>query len=276
MCQIFAWKPLQILQPLYWLGIHSVLWNEVNMGLQQQKDLVMFTFKKQSPNILPQLAKLSSPMYTNQVWTTITNTASWHKPLLTKMHIKQVQEIVGTCLYFSQAVDPTFICTLSSIAAQQAKSSEAIMEACHQFLDYIATPPNVTIWYIASDMILPMHSDTSYLSEYNSKSHVRGHHFSNAPNTGSIFTLFIIIKHIVALVSVEELAALFYNCKYFIPLCITLEEMGHWQTKTTIITHTITAYGLLTHTMMHKASKSKDIWFHWLKYNHAESQFNFQ
>jgi hypothetical protein len=45
----------------------------------------------------------------------------------------------------------------------------------HQFLDYAATYPNAIITYKASDMILAIHSDTSYLSEPKARSRAGGH-----------------------------------------------------------------------------------------------------
>eukprot|EP00957_Ditylum_brightwellii_P072042 5475783-Ditylum_brightwellii.AAC.1 len=75
-------------------------------------------------------------------------------PKLTKEQIREVQDIVGTILFYSRAVDPTLAAALSSIASQQAEATEATRKACHQLLDYVATQPNATIRYLASDMIL--------------------------------------------------------------------------------------------------------------------------
>eukprot|EP00957_Ditylum_brightwellii_P191165 14555602-Ditylum_brightwellii.AAC.1 len=44
--------------------------------------------------------------------------------LLEKMGIKQVQEIVGTLLYYACAVDPTLAAVLSTIASQQANATK--------------------------------------------------------------------------------------------------------------------------------------------------------
>ena len=93
------------------------------------------------------------------------NTAS-----LTPAQIKHIQQVVGTLLYYSQAVDPTLAEALSAIAARPSQGTEAVMEACKQLLDYAATHPNATIHYCASDMILALDTDGSYLSEYGGKS----------------------------------------------------------------------------------------------------------
>ena len=192
-----------------------------------------------------------------------------------------MQEIVGTLLYYSWAVDPTLACALSSIAAKQANGTTSVLDACHQLLDYVATYPCAAIRYHANKMILAAHSDASYLSEPDSKSHVGGHYFlteqdSNAPNNGTILTLAAIIKHVVSSASEAELAALFYNCKNAVPLQQTLEEMGHHQPQTIVTTDNSTAHGLITNTMVPKASKAMDMRLNWLKCHQAQQQFNFQ
>eukprot|EP00957_Ditylum_brightwellii_P064394 4887596-Ditylum_brightwellii.AAC.1 len=85
-------------------------------------------------------------------------------PKLAKEQIREVQDIMGTKLFYGRAVDPTLDAALSSIASQQAEATEATRESCHQLLDYVATHPNATIRYLASNRILIVHSDASYLS----------------------------------------------------------------------------------------------------------------
>ena len=90
-------------------------------------------------------------------------------------------------------------------------------------------------------------------------------HHSNAPNNGIILTLAAIIRHVVSSTSEAELAALFYNCKNTISLQQTLQEMGHHQPKMIVTTDNSMAHGLITNTMIPKASKAMDIWLNWLK-----------
>ncbi len=91
-------------------------------------------------------------------------------PRLSPEQIKFIQQVVGTFLFFGRAVDPTLAAALSSIASQQNKGTEATMNATKQLLDYIATHPNPAITYLASDMILALDTDGSYLSKYGRKS----------------------------------------------------------------------------------------------------------
>ena len=53
---------------------------------------------------------------------------------------------------------------LSEISSQQAAPTENTMKHVNHFLDYMWTHPDAMIRYSASDMILNVHSDASYLS----------------------------------------------------------------------------------------------------------------
>eukprot|EP00957_Ditylum_brightwellii_P024200 1825245-Ditylum_brightwellii.AAC.1 len=192
---------------------------------------------------------------------------------------KWVQGIVGALLYYSRAVDPTLAAALSTIGSQQATTTKQTKEACHQLLDYIAMHPNATIRFMASDKILAVHSDASYLSETKARSREAGHFYlanknDEEYNNGAILTLSTIIRHVVASASKAELADLFYNAREAVPICVTLEEMGHPQPPTPLITDNNTVHGLTTGTMMPKRSKAVDMCFHWLKYREVQRQFD--
>eukprot|EP00957_Ditylum_brightwellii_P083931 6379483-Ditylum_brightwellii.AAC.1 len=61
---------------------------------------------------------------------------------LKQMEIKRIQDIVGTLLYYSRAVDLTLAAALSAIASQQAMATKQMEETCQQLLDYVSTHPN--------------------------------------------------------------------------------------------------------------------------------------
>jgi hypothetical protein len=77
----------------------------------------------------------------------------------------QIQEIVGSLLYYARAVDNKLLVALSAIAARQAKATVATEQAIHLSLDYVATYPNDGIVYRASNMILCAHSDAGFLNK---------------------------------------------------------------------------------------------------------------
>ena len=90
-------------------------------------------------------------------------------------------------------------------------------------MDYCATHPDEKVRYIASDMILALHSDAWHLSEPGFKSRAAGHFYLTQNdgrdlNNGTVLTLSKIIKHVMGSASESEIAALFYNCKLALPI----------------------------------------------------------
>ena len=49
--------------------------------------------------------------------------------------------------------------TLSTLASQQSKGTAHTADAITQLLNYCATHPDAEIRYVASDMLLKIHSD---------------------------------------------------------------------------------------------------------------------
>ncbi len=86
-------------------------------------------------------------------------------PLLDKAGKKFIQEVTGVFLFLARAVDGTMLTPLSALASKQASPTEQTMQKCLRFLDYAATQDNAILTYKASNMIVAIHSDASYLSE---------------------------------------------------------------------------------------------------------------
>jgi hypothetical protein len=99
-------------------------------------------------------------------------------PLLSPEEIKEIQHIVGGILYYACTVDITVLMALSSIAIEQTKGTTNTMEKAKQLLDFLATNPDATMQYRASNMIMNVHLDVSYLSESDACSCTCGHFFS--------------------------------------------------------------------------------------------------
>ena len=142
-------------------------------------------------------------------------------PPLSKQNIMHIQQIVGSFLYYARATDPTIPHALSELATQQSHATEQTLKQCHHFLDYMATHPNARIPYHASDMVLNVHSDASYLSVKNAKNRAAGIFFlgslprNNQPIrlNGAIAVLCTILKFVAASAAETELGALFLNAK---------------------------------------------------------------
>eukprot|EP00804_Cyclotella_cryptica_P002822 CCRYP_009357-RA/>CCRYP_009357-RA protein AED:0.38 eAED:0.48 QI:0/0/0/1/0/0/2/0/249 len=90
--------------------------------------------------------------------------------LLSKSNKTFVQEVIGVFLYYARAVDCTMLPALGSLATQQAAPTQNTLLKIQQFLDYAMTHQDAMITYRASNMILAVHSDTSYLSETKARS----------------------------------------------------------------------------------------------------------
>jgi hypothetical protein len=91
-------------------------------------------------------------------------------PLLSNADIKHIQCIIGSILYYARTVNLTVLMALSTIASKQSKGTEHTMTKTKQLLDYLATHPNAMVRFHASDMILNIHLDASYLLEANAHS----------------------------------------------------------------------------------------------------------
>ncbi len=102
-------------------------------------------------------------------------------PKLSPAEIKEILCVIGSILYFSQAIDITVFMALSSIAIKQSKGTTNTMEKVKQLLDCLATYPDMTICFWALDMILNVHSDASFLSESEAHSCAYGHFFMGGP-----------------------------------------------------------------------------------------------
>jgi hypothetical protein len=122
---------------------------------------------------------------------------------------------------------------LNDIAMEQTKATEKTQAATNQLLDYLATHPDATIRYHASDMILHIHSDASYILVSNARSRLGGLFFlGNNPPDGSILNVAAVIKNVVASAAESEVGACFHNSQSGAPLRVTLSEMGHTQPPT--------------------------------------------
>jgi hypothetical protein len=191
----------------------------------------------------------------------------------------QIQEIVGSLLYHTRAVDNKLLVALSAIAAQQAEATVATEQAVCLLLDYVATYPNDGIVYRASDMILCAHANAGFLNKSQSFSRAGAHIFlsENDPFprfNGAVLSIAQIIKFVMASAAESELAALFITAREMIPHCQTLINMGWPQPKSPIQTDNSTAAGVVNNTIVPCRSKMMDMLFWWLVATHHRISFN--
>ena len=181
--------------------------------------------------------------------------------------IKRLQQIIGTFLFYGRAVDPTLLTALSELSSAQATATDATKRACQQFLDYCASHPDGTIRYQASDMILKLHSDSSYLNAVGACSRQGGHLYlgnKSEPDilNGAVLNLAAIMKMVLSSAAEAEFGALFHNTKEATPLRTTLEELGHPQPTTPVLVDNSTALGLANDTVTQRRSRAIDMRFY--------------
>jgi hypothetical protein len=170
--------------------------------------------------------------YVTPVYGTKTQYATQYEtPPLTAKQCLNIQKVTRSVLYYARAVGPTVLMPLNDIATEQTKATEKTQAAKNQLLDYLATHPYTTIRYHASDMILHIHSDASYLSVSNARSRLGGLFFcgDKPPQedtlNGSILNAASVIKNLVAPVAESEVGLCFQNAQSGAPLRVTLTEL---------------------------------------------------
>jgi hypothetical protein len=141
-------------------------------------------------------------------------------PLLDNASKKCIQ-LVGSFLYYAWAINPTILMALSNIATQQAAPTENTRKQVEQFLDYMWTHPDAKSCYHASDIILKVQFDASYLSAPCSHSRAGGCFFLGSLSgygspiklNGVIHITCTILKLFAAYAAKAELGALFLNAR---------------------------------------------------------------
>eukprot|EP00804_Cyclotella_cryptica_P002622 CCRYP_010444-RD/>CCRYP_010444-RD protein AED:0.34 eAED:0.29 QI:0/-1/0/1/-1/0/1/0/485 len=195
---------------------------------------------------------------------------------------RRVQQVVGALLFYARAVDNTLLPGLSAIASEQAQATMLTMERCQHILDYCASNPEAKLRFRASDMILNIHSDASYLSATRARSQVAGYYFLGSIPTddapiklnGAILVLCGILKFVVASAAEAELGALFHNCKEGKILRLILGELGHQQPPTPIHCDNATATGIANDTIKKQRARAMEMRFFWVTDQVKQRFFN--
>ena len=189
-------------------------------------------------------------------------------PLVSTAKQKRIQQVIGSLLFYARAVDPTPLPTLNDLAAEQTQATIKTDKAVSKLLDYMSTFPNAAIHYSASDMVLHIDSDVSYLSLPHARSRATGHYFLSNKSTsphlppptpptpnGPIYTLCKRMRNVFASATESEIAALFHNGQEATVLRTTLLEMKHPQPPTPIKTDNSTASGIANKTVIPRKNK---------------------
>ena len=96
-------------------------------------------------------------------------------PVLTNKQKNHIPKVCGKFLYNGRGVDMTQLHSLNELSIKATTATEETQAALIQFLNYIASNPDATIIYRASDMILSCESDAAYLVAPKSRSRAGGY-----------------------------------------------------------------------------------------------------
>jgi hypothetical protein len=189
-------------------------------------------------------------------------------PTLDIYDVKRVQEVLGTLLCYAHAVDCTMLAAIGSITTQQVTATKMTLRAITQLLDYATLHPDAIVQFKASAMVLYVGSDASYLSETKARSRVAGcHYLSDAPTNpltpplpnapflplnAAINAPCKILRAVLSSAAEAGLGALFYNGKEPVPERITLDELGHPQPPTPMVTDNSAATGIANDSVKQK------------------------
>jgi hypothetical protein len=205
----------------------------------------------------------SKTQFVNEITTT---------PALSDKDVNKLQQPTGNLLYYAWAVDPTLIMPINVLVSEQSNATDVTADKVIKLLNYCNTHPETKIRYHASDMILHIHSDASYLSEIEAKSRAGGFFYMGNNNKNdkkltnrTILIISKVLKHVMSSAAAAEIGAVFINAKEGALLRTTLEELGHKQPPTPMETDNTTATGYSNGTIKQKRTKSMDMRFYWIK-----------
>ena len=136
----------------------------------------------------------------------------------------------------------------------------------------MATHPDAVVRFYASDMVLNLHSDASYLSAGQGRSRAGGYFFlGSIPRdnkdiqlNGNIHITCAILKLVAASAAEAELGALFLNTQEARIIRLTLLELGHPQPPTPIHVDNTTAVRIVNNTIKRQRSRAMEMRYFWL------------
>ncbi len=152
------------------------------------------------------------------------------------------------------------------------------MQQTLQLLDYLATHEDAVLSYHASDMVLAVHRNTSYLSEPKACSRAGGNFFLSSdttipPNNGAVLNIAHIIKNVMSSATEAELVGLYIMAREVVYIRIILEELGHKQPPMPLQTDNAMADAVINGKIQPKQTKAMDMRFYWLRDRECQQQF---
>ena len=139
-----------------------------------------------------------------------------------------------------------------------------------QLLNNCDTHLDAVIWYKQSNVIIEIHSDSSYLPDPKECSRADGQLSfitkwgQPMMNNVAVHVVSIIIRNVISSKSKDELAALYMNEEDGAVIRNMLEEMVHSRPETPLQTENSTAKGIVNKTISQRRSKVMDVYFYFM------------
>jgi hypothetical protein len=172
---------------------------------------------------------------------------------------------------------------LSEISWQQAAPMENTMKHVNQFLDHMWTHPDAVIRCRASDMILNVHYDASYLSAPKARSSAGGYFFLGSipcnrdpiKLNGAMHVTCTILKLVTASAAEVKLGALFLSAQEAQVFCLVLAELDHPQPPSPIHIDITTTVSIVNNTIKRQRSWAMEMQYYWLLDSKSKHYFKF-
>jgi hypothetical protein len=162
------------------------------------------------------------------------------------------------------------------------EASDKTIARCTELLDYLSHNADAKVRFHASNMILKIHSNASYLSEAQPQSRACGHFFMGwTPKNGEPIRLngafhvsLMIMKFVVASAAEAKLGVLYDNCRTGRIFRLMLNKMGHPQPKTLVHCDNATAVGIANNSIKRQHSRSIEMQFFWVGDKSAQGMYD--
>ena len=197
-------------------------------------------------------------------------------PPASELHKKLLQSVIGTLLYYSRAVDPSICTALHELGSIQSRPTENDMKKMYRLLGYVSKHRNMAIRYHASNMILQLLSDASYLCRPKARSVYGTYCYFGQPDriNGPIACASKMIGSVLASVAEAELCGGFKVAQDAVQYRRIANDLGYPQPPTLLRMDNTVAIGLAQGTINAKRSKAMDMRFFWIVDRVRRQQFN--
>ncbi len=143
---------------------------------------------------------------------------------------------------------------------------------------------NSMVRFHASNMVMNIHLDASYLNKLNARSRACGRFFMGSlpidekpiKLNGAFHTLCSILQFVVTLATKANLGTLFLNFQEGMIFKLTLEDLGHPQPKIPVHCDNATAIRIANNTIKRQRSRAMEMKYFWTCKKDAQDVYFFK